>query len=880
MKIIRYIQSFGLAISCLFFSLSFVFTSCVDEEIIEREKEDKPTEEEPIDGYSIGFKIQLDKDMSGKTRGPEDYDNYIDTRDKFRVLFFTKEGQFLFGAIDRTVTPLSDQSGSGVATWYVRVPVNYIVDRDGNQFDADVIKKYLKENDFKVAILANWPNDAVMESDGGDDETTNTPEWTYIHREPNWGWKQSILNTESNAESNDVKNINDLHHLVVDAFYNDNSNLGNGSDGKTAQRPARREVYDFVMDGDVSSGKGTMGVKTDWVTNKIKTLTLEGNEDGRDAAARWIRTNWNPLTRLSVNEYIDPHYDNLWQLYDFNAACNSYETYGIYAYDSWGYQWFNVNGNELKNWLDKSNNTALTSTFKTKAGDFEFVPGNYTTDASSAAVANTQVGNSYVYNWGGNHGLVLKTTNYMEKTGDNYKLNTTSDKTKGYIKIRVPATGTLNIKFGSANGSNTKLYYQLNTTYQANSGNYNGNSKTDTRNLSVTRPGDDLYIFNGSANPAIIYSIEWISSKYLYDTDRIGVEPSEDNPIPMYGVQNFTKLGDNWEEGTTFDISAARDEEDIKPISLIRSLAKIEVYLPQPAARIYMRSMNRTSRCEPIDVETPTNELWSKDHTNGQCEWFDIQKYGSGFVDGTEVSNKTGLNEYTNWLSWFYYSWTQANWSQTPGQNKHWSFKDHNIYGYSGDTGLTSVTKQDVTTDLSNSKYPHLFYPDINRSDFCEMLPMGYEVGKGYKYILYMPEKNISDPNNPGKKTAIAKVPHIEYRYNDIKMSNYEQLEDDNCHRIYFTDYNGTYTTKNTEITTLKSDMYESVYEKNRKTDGKKDSSNDYIITGPSDNLSLHWPIMRNHIYEFIVNNSSEHGEPVIQAKVKEWGYDRVVVEW
>lgn len=878
MKIIRYIQSFGLAISCLFFSLSFVFTSCVDEEIIEREKEDKPTEEEPIDGYSIGFKIQLDKDMSGKTRGPEDYDNYIDTRDKFRVLFFTKEGQFLFGAVDRTVTPLSDQSGSGVATWYVRVPVNYIVDRDGNQFDADVIKKYLKENDFKVAILANWPNDAVMESDGGDDETVNTPEWTYIHREPNWGWEQSILN----AESNDVKNINDLHHLVVDAFYNDNSTSNN--------RPSRRQVYDFVMDGNVSGGEGTMGVKTDWVKMRNIEEGFNGSYDGtfedQQSAETWIRQNWDPSKKKNDinNDHVYRDYSNIWQLWNFSGGnyVNSY--------------------NELM--VDRKNNTiGVPENIKTAWRERNGYSLSQEMTANNVYLSNywdinglifqpsTNSGNlCYSYHYGNNYrGIVLKPAEVLGGSVGTNNSYIDEDKTtpsRGFLKFTAYSTGTYRIKYGSLYGESTMVIQHnsnIDKTFTVSgaapqSMSYSSNNETlYYRDLSITGDPETIYIWNGNGQgnkttgDLIIYSIEWISSKYLYDTDRIGVEPSEDNPIPMYGVQNFTKLGDNWEEGTTFDISAARDQEDIKPISLIRSLAKVEVYLPNKAKHIYMRSMNRTARCEPIDVETPTNELWSSDHSPGQCEWFNVQTYGTGYkyFDGDPPSkNADQLNDYTNWLSWFYGSWRyNDNGQEKNGNVWKWDFNSHN-----GGVNV-NVPKPDNNKIPS---YPHLFYPDINRSDFCHMLYMGYEEGKGYKYILYMPDKNITDPNYVGFQQSIAKVPHIEYRYDD----NTNNLEDNNCYRIYFTNYNssgvnlGPY---NPFIANVKPTEYEPRYERNQK------ESNDWWGTTiiEEDHLSYHWPIMRNHIYEFIVRSDAAHyGEPIIQAKVKEWGYDRVVVEW
>lgn len=840
---------FKIIITLLFLPIGF--TSCVDENIIEPGTDKPDIEEDPIEGYSIGFKIQLDKNMSGNTRGAEDYENYIDTRNKFRVLFFTEDGQFLFGAVDRTITALGEQSGTGVASWYVRVPMNYLVDREGNPYDADEIKKYLRENDFKVAILANWPNNATLRSDIEDEDSGNTTEDTYIEREPKWGWKQSIFSDEEN----EIKNINDLHHLVIDKNYNDNSS--------SSSRPSRRQVYDFVMDGDVSNGEGKMGVKTDWVKMRDISEDFNGEYNGdtfsdQQSAETWIRKNWDPGKKSGDRDNVYRNYNNIWQLWNFSG--NYTASYDEIMRDrnntstgsmppAFKSAWQNRNGNDLSKFLN-DNPYGLYSRFTFDGLSFE---------------PTTNDGNRcYAYVNGDNRGIVLKPAEELGGEGDNSYIHPTKTpfKSRGYLHFTAYSTGTYRIRYGALNGKAT-MVVQHNTnrdrTYKditeegpTQMSYKSGDIEYFYRDLSITGDPENIYIWSASGD-LVIYSIEWISSKYLYDTDRIGIEPSEENPIPMYGVQNFSKLGDSWEEGTTFDISAARGQEDVKPISLIRSLAKVEVYLPQKAKHIYMRSMNRTSRCEPIDVQTPTNELWHQNHSqeNSQekCEWFDIQSYDHGleyYGDTPPSSNSAELEEYTNWLSWFYGSW--EGW---------WNFNSHNISG-----GTVTIP--------SNPNYPHLFYPDINRSDFCHLIYVGYVAGKGHKYILYMPEKNISDPNYVGFKKSIPKVAHIEYRYDN----NTDNLEDNECRRIYFTNYTYTSDTSlgpiNTFIKNVSKDGYE-IYERNQVIQNN--------VGEQEDHLRLHWPIMRNHIYEFIVN-SSGHGEPTIRAKVKDWNERDIVVEW
>ena len=858
--------------SLLLLSQLVGMTACTDE-IISVDDNGPQTGliEDPVEGYALGFKVTLDKDLSTRASDVEAYDNYIDTRDKFRVLFFTENGDFLFGAVDRTVTYLTDQNDYTKDTWYVRVPMNYIVDRDGNVYDAEAIRNYLRTNNFKVAILANWPNNGVIKP--GDDENSEL-DFTYINREPNWGYRQSYLYTQVYDDKNedhikigppDPKNINNLHHLVPHSYYDDDS-------GSTS-RPKRNEVYDFIMEKN-EKGQGMMGVRTDWVTNRINF----GEGDARVVSDAWIRKNINPQTQTSVAEPLYEHYDLLWQLWDFNAAYRSTDeiknSWGqvttaknYSAYSSWGEEWFHRNGSLIKDWMAGYYNYNRNITTPTTIDHLTFVPGDPTTDSESQRNANTYVGYSTIKYSNGKYGLSLPLTTYVEKVNgsDIYRLNTSdskASKTKGYLTFKAPGTGTLRVEF-----SGGKLFVQRNTDPVNN---YTSSFKLE---LSITGDSEDIYLWSGDPNtPCVIHSIEWVSDKYLYDTDRQGVAPSLEQPIPMYGVQNYSKLM-NWEEGTTFDIS--KDNSDSKPITLIRSLAKVVLYLPQKASYIFMRSMNRTATCEPMDVETPTD--WGE-HNSSECEWFRIQDYGSNFSSlsgsdlDTELSTYDELDSYTNWLSWFYKSWTTAKWyPPTSGNGNYsgWNFQTHNSSGKA------------VTNNKENP--PHIFFPDINRSDFCEMIYCGEESGRGHKYILYMPDKHISDPNYVGVNTCLAKIPHIEFRYERDKsldkMSNTRNFEDNKCKRIYFTDYNS-----NTVIQGLKQDQYDMYYERNLKPTGNKNTTtNKYPWSYDGTLVNKHWPIMRNHVYEFQVKgtNASSPTDQTIQVSVNDWGStNREVVTW
>lgn len=852
-----------------FFITIGILTNCSDKDLFE------PTDstvnvEESIPGFSIGFTVKLDKDDFTRSTYPisdvDKYDNYIDTRNKFRVFFFDKDGRFMFGAIDRTVT---SSQNIGSDTWYVRVPINYIVDRNGNPYDVEELKNYLKTHPFKVAVLANWPNEGKVPSEyeGSEDDENNESspgdgiDWNYINREPNWGWNESVLNEEA-VKAGTVKSINDLHHLVVDKNYNnEDGKFGPGSDNKN--RPARIEAYDFIMgdtDADITSRQGKMGVQCDWV--KMRDIDGEdgwkithyqrdiSNEpfDTKEKAEEWIKANWTPEIYYNDRKVIYRHYKYIWKLWDFDASCRSNPSINYYPYDNkWGRQWYERNGSDLKTWI---NNVYSTLNPTLRQQTFDFSTSRYTHITAEANFS-------------------FKGTTARRNTTTKAGMTGIEPGEDGEFHFTAHSSGTLRIKFCNTGSGSAKLYVSSGSNADKISPKtltVTGTTPTVvSQDFNITGKIQEFSITVSGGTP-VIYSIEYIRSKYLYDTDREGIPASEENPIPMYGVQNFEPLTD-WEEGTTYNLSASDPTDpnsEPKYISLIRSVAKVIVYLPEKASQIYLRSANRTGRCEPMDVETPTDLLWKSNHINGQCEWFTIQKYGSGFSQtGGDPSNKSELAAYTNWLSWIYASWTKAKWfKQSNGSFTGWDFKSHNLYNGSG-----GITKDNVTIpDTTILKPPRLFNPDINRSDYAHFNYYGFD-GHNHVYVLYVPEKNISDPNNVGNPSSISKIARIEYRFssgNVIEDTNDNSLDDNQCYRIYFTNYGGAenqFGPLNSSITSVEADDYEVTYEKK------------------TENLDMHWPIMRNHVYEFYVEGRGT-ATPRVQARVKDWGYEKVVVEW
>lgn len=214
--------------------------SCSDKDMPGNVVPEKPEASEPdpsmaFDGYSIGLSIGLDEPSA--IAEVTDYDDYIETKDHFRVFFFDHEGKFLVNTMDRTVTPLGTDD-DGRKKFFVRIPMNYIIDRDNNQFDVEALKKKLREKPFKIAIIANWPN--PIGNPDSQVQNEKTP------RYPNWGWNHSVLNPEVNRDS--LKTIHDFHFLASPAqnnYYKENE-----------------KVFGFLQKD------GKMGITVDWFEEK------------------------------------------------------------------------------------------------------------------------------------------------------------------------------------------------------------------------------------------------------------------------------------------------------------------------------------------------------------------------------------------------------------------------------------------------------------------------------------------------------------------------------------------------------------------------------------------------------------------------------------
>lgn len=912
-----------------------------------------------IDGDCIAFTVELRKDLSTRDGGTEDfstvnskieaYENYIDTQDKFRIFFFSEDGDFLFGANDRTTSSLiriQETSSSDVNYWYVRIPMTMLVDRDNEEYDIDKIKDYLKNHDFKVAVLANWPNggEKVNPADWDDAEgsgnAVENPS-SILKGNPRWNWSNSILNIK--AKSEDIRNINDLHHVYNDLYYG---------------APSRSAVYQDFM-AYVTSGDDAgyhMGEPTDWVKMRdvkegwqkpdgkaMVDVNGNGGFTSKTEANRWIRANCTPNTEINQAKNIYRHYQHMWFLWNFNAAfktgsmannvkyyatdektevgaddANKYvdrkgnykvasvgdasfyednwnwndeSTYTSIENNPFGAEWYKRNGDILYQWMKKSYNDG--DNFN-QIGKIEIQVGE----------ANNDVFFKYVPTTGGYA--------YCKKVGDNYgiQLPNIGDKVQtteqGMMVFQARTAGTLRIKFGSlregtASGIGVQVGGALSSSAYYPYKDVSSETPVDWKNtrdnnnyLDISVEGNSMpvYIFGIQGEP-VVYAVEFIRGRYLYETDREGVAPSEQQGIPMYGVKTFNKIQD-WQRGTTFNLPGN--------VSLIRALAKVELYIKDYSAtagtdanngdfsaaprHVYMRYANRAARCEPMDVETDTENLWTKDHSifsedalDARCEWFNIQKYGPFYK---------GPTSYKDWLSWFYGSWTDTRWKATGGYA--WNFN----LGYQAPlNGRTGWVKNTASVD---SKYPspRIFNPYYYRSDFCRFLTVGKtsstDGGNYYKYVLYLPDKNIDDPTNLTNQGSVPKVPHIEYRFapkdystnyenqdiaavDDDPFSNTEyNLDDNDCYRLYFTNY-GTSSNQTSDGTLLGTEVNK--YLKS----GNWNSTNYDEYEQDRTRLTTHWPIMRNHRYQFFIGGDKPEN-PEIHVRVSDWSHGKVVLEW
>lgn len=328
---------------------------------------------------------------------------------------------------------------------------------------------------------------------------------------------------------------------------------------------------------------------------------------------------------------------------------------------------------------------------------------------------------------------------------------------------------------------------------------------------------------------------KWTTEDTSSEKITTSVTPSENFLIPMYGIQEYKALGAVWVEGTTFDLSnfnkLGPSNYDYSNISLLRSIAKVEVLIPVSfeSHSVFLRNMNDNARCEPVDVSTSTGEIWKnvgdKNSKGNTTEWGKLKERGS-FLGSEE--------KFENDLEWYYGNWFDS---------EHLDLYPQILNPFNEIVDCVAFIQTDEYTE-NNITYD--------------------------RYLLYVPEKFIDDFKTQGDKKSDPKICHIQFRSKDFEFGD---IDDNSCYRIYFTE-GGVSSTFLKDISN--GDNAYPDFELDEESDEINTWENRYE-NNPA-YLNDHWPIIRNHIYQFKVDEAG--GKIAVELRILPWKKRDIVVEW
>ena len=326
------------------------------------------------------------------------------------------------------------------------------------------------------------------------------------------------------------------------------------------------------------------------------------------------------------------------------------------------------------------------------------------------------------------------------------------------------------------------------------------------------------------------------------------VMPDSKHPIPMYGIQLFEPIGDYWIKGTPFNLSNITTGSDqtgyeFRSISLLRSLVRLELLIsksyfndkkPQLVTLWYP---NIYSRCEPMNVWDPTNEIWEDDHEK-DCEWNTIMDYGlvcGKSKIGNTTRNTTGTNKvnFQKTMSWFYGAWKEKG----PDGKPRWTFPA-NVDPF----------------ESVDYPYPKIFNSCIQRNktvicniegDKSDLYDDGY-----WHYVVYTGERNMIDPNKVAQLSGTAYA--ISWMFKDGRTSGKATSK---YYFIPIADYSQTQTyARGCFGPYLGSDIANdtntgSTQLPNNDKGKMRNYANDLRDNVINDRKEMPWPLLRNHIY-------------------------------
>lgn len=856
-------------------------TSCVDDNLPDCSPSD------PFFGDETGIAFTITRAEMGEdawnnhaSSFGNSFENYLDLNRKFRILFFNLENEFLFElgseldnqSFPENIRPIMQSTSNGVFVFLKRDFLYQEGNGDENDpstLNGRIFKALEGDKDngggFKIAVLANWPEtvegDKIYSGDNFNDDTelgNGAPIPCHIAF-------CAYPKGDEKCDPNKFHSLFDLVHSVRDNVYG-----AYGSDGSSYVNTA----YSHLVGPD-----GKMGVYSVWVHNFHNTKADAENfirsgisgvepDNWGDVSFTYSMDKYDPARHEKLEEMgdydksytynfsrnisrnglkVDYTINDVWRIWNFGNGTNpdvSYNTPSEAVRQYW-----TERGSEI---LIPALNKYQTEKKKFTADGLTFVPrpdkdNNYEA-ASGSLKVESSTGHPALTDF---NDPDERYSNLIEKCekGSNYFHFRVYQ--RGKLHIKAVATGSGKVRVLSVMENQPAKNIQVNgedlwtdddpldpfnTTVTFNGSIEDITAPTTTSDITPTdnhitvninpqsRRWADVYIYaiGGTVN---FYEIEYVSDRHIYDIDRTGLFPDEDaNPIPFYGVQEFDPIS-NWNEGL-FHLSypsTASKNYNHKQVFLLRSIAKIEVEFKKSAlgnrkpSHVYLRSSNRSARCTTKDSWTPTEDLWFGKPDDPAYPWHidgvelaNIMAKGHTYADQSDI-DATGMGNikyYKNRTAWFHGAWLD------PGLDWKWNGEDVG------------------TVDGTAMEYPRVYNARIDRSDFIRFLEVDDPGSDSWKFVLYVPEKNIDDANTIGNPTDTPKIPHLEIRFDEWNENL--NFDDNGAYRVYFVDYSSIDVN---DFFPFRDGYGGNGFEKNK------------------DKLSKLYPILRNHIYRFKITN-------------------------
>lgn len=317
--------------------------------------------------------------------------------------------------------------------------------------------------------------------------------------------------------------------------------------------------------------------------------------------------------------------------------------------------------------------------------------------------------------------------------------------------------------------------------------------------------------------------------------------------IPMYGVQVFDPIPD-WQAGTPYNISDRHHGQSgqliRKNIYLLRSLVKLELKIPKQMQnskkewvdveiqKPYLKFSNVMSRCEPLDVATPTERLWHDENTslNEPCEWENIYAYGPILTDKNAATGT--VDQFQRIMAWFYGAWRDWwDFNVNYNDNEVFPLPEGNLSSYFN-----------LNTKVLGKPYPRIYNPVIQRNEKARIDYCLVEDEAFYYYVIYTGERNISDPSYFGETDYfLPKNAHMSFfSFNITTRNSITGKVDEINDKTYSIPLAGFEPGSLSARTHIENEGF-SDYKKEM---GESDDPKDW-----------NWPLLRNHCYTFTVRS-------------------------